>query len=115
MVDMECFVFLCVYRMKALQEPVYTQREADMAAGMGHFQLAAPPLVAPVKPKLKRVRKAKRSKAMDTRAPEELVMKLTGMGIDSNPVQESKKQEDTEREGVNMEGIDMIFENLKVS
>ena len=112
---------MCVYRMKALKEPVYTQREADMAAGMGQFQLPVPPLVAPVKPKLKRVRKSKPSKSMDTRAPEELIMKLTGMGIDSVPVQQSKKQEDHEKKGegkgnrVNMEGIDLIFENLKVS
>ena len=30
------------YRMQALKEPVYTQKEADMAAGMGNYVLQKP-------------------------------------------------------------------------
>ena len=29
-------------RMQALKEPVYTQKEADMAAGMGNYVLQKP-------------------------------------------------------------------------
>ena len=36
---------LCLFcRMKALSEPVYTQKEADMAAGMGSYSLPPAPL-----------------------------------------------------------------------
>lgn len=30
--------------MTSLREPVYTQKEAEMAAGMGHYILPPPPL-----------------------------------------------------------------------
>ena len=30
------------YRLQALKEPVYTQKEADMAAGMGNYVLKRP-------------------------------------------------------------------------
>lgn len=32
-----------LYRLHALQEPMYTQREADAAAGVGCYQLPPPP------------------------------------------------------------------------
>ena len=31
-----------IFRMQALKQPVYTQKEADMAAGMGNYVLKTP-------------------------------------------------------------------------
>lgn len=31
-----------IHRLQALREPVYSQKEADMAAGMGNYILKAP-------------------------------------------------------------------------
>ena len=40
-----CDVIMTQYfRLTALREPVYTQKEAEMAAGMGHYILPSPPL-----------------------------------------------------------------------
>ena len=33
---------LFVHRMQALKQPIYTQKEADMAAGMGNYALKQP-------------------------------------------------------------------------
>ena len=45
----------CVYcnvklspRLKDLKEPIYTQHEAEAAAGMGNYSLSAPPTSAEV-------------------------------------------------------------------
>ena len=40
---------MCVYvhrRLKALKEPVYSQKEAEAAAGMGNYVLCAPDTMA---------------------------------------------------------------------
>lgn len=36
------YMYIHVHRMQALKEPVYTQREAEMAAGMGNYVLQQP-------------------------------------------------------------------------
>ena len=36
------FVRVSRYRLQALKEPVYSQKEADMAAGMGNYVLKQP-------------------------------------------------------------------------
>jgi len=37
-----------VGRLKDLKEPIYTQHEAEAAAGMGNYSLSAPPTAAEV-------------------------------------------------------------------
>ena len=42
-VDTIQLAYTCVlHRMQALKEPIYTQREAEMAAGMGNYILKQP-------------------------------------------------------------------------
>ena len=49
-----CIPFMCVcvcvcmsiIRLKALKEPVYSQKEAEAAAGMGNYVLCAPDTMA---------------------------------------------------------------------
>jgi len=38
----------CLFRLKDLKEPIYTQHEAEAAAGMGNYSLTAPPTTAEV-------------------------------------------------------------------
>ena len=35
-------IVLFIYRLQALKEPVYSQKEAEMAAGMGNYVLQQP-------------------------------------------------------------------------
>lgn len=62
-----------------MREPVYTHKEAEMAAGIGHYKLPAPPLTSS---KVKGIRKKKKSKqtAMEV-PPEELEKQLFNMGL----------------------------------
>ncbi len=40
---MQCVLYTCVVcRLCALKEPVYSQKEAEMAAGMGSYVIKSP-------------------------------------------------------------------------
>ena len=40
-----CFCACSSFRLKALKEPVYSQKEAEAAAGMGNYVLCAPDMI----------------------------------------------------------------------
>ena len=103
--------YFAIIRLKALREPVYTHKEAEMAAGVGKYQLPPPPL----KPKARSALRKRRSRrtVMDME-PDELGMRMSSMGIRTEP-SEQRQTAGLAGSGNPLAGIDVGFENLRVT
>lgn len=100
-------LFTC--RLKALREPVYTHKEAEMAAGIGQFKLPAPPLTSS---KVKGIRKKKKNKLTTEMEipPEELGKQLFNMGLGgSDNIKSPQKARTT-----GLDSVELRFEALTV-
>ena len=76
-----------------MSEPVYTQKEAEMAAGIGSYILPPPPLEAKMKATVE-----KETMDLDISA-NELSMRIDGLGMGTN---------------TGIQGIDVEFKSLQM-
>ena len=76
-----------------MSEPVYTQKEAEMAAGIGSYILPPPPLEAKMKSTVE-----KETMDLDISA-HELSMRIDGLGMGKN---------------TGIQGIDVEFKSLQM-